>query len=355
MILIGVKGIQSEIVNGGRLEWIDTLRGIAILLVIVWHAGAVPALFGWPMPDWLRTVNNAFLPFRMPMLMTLSGLVLPRALAKTRVDYYLGKIRTLAWPYLLWAIIYLAQYGSSPPLSSWRAWYAVGYLWFLFFIGVYYFIAPLVTRLPNWLTPWLFMLASIPLPAGTEKRLLYFGTFFFLGYWLANSARLRDAIRGWPVAVSAAVGIGFGVASAIWSRQLAYRGEFALFSVAGVLATIWLAQRATGNWTRPLAFVGRNSIVYYVVHFPLITLVTVAVDAGSPPPRPWLWVLTLAVGVACGTAAAHARRWPAVEWLFVMPAPLINWTRPLLARIGSTVTKSGDRTTDPSTGSQKGG
>ena len=45
----------------------------------------------------------------------------------------------------------------------------------------------------------------------------------------------------------------------------------------------------------------------------------------------------------------------AVEWLFVMPAPLINWTRPLLARIGSTVTKSGDRTTDPSTGSQKGG
>ena len=67
-----------------RYEWMDTLRGSAIVLMLVWHATAIPALVGIPVPTALIAVNDALLPFRMPTLMFLSGLLLPAALRKPR-------------------------------------------------------------------------------------------------------------------------------------------------------------------------------------------------------------------------------------------------------------------------------
>lgn len=52
-----------------RYEWMDMLRGIAILLVVVWHSIAIPALFDLGMPPVIRSINDFFLPFRMPTLM----------------------------------------------------------------------------------------------------------------------------------------------------------------------------------------------------------------------------------------------------------------------------------------------
>ena len=339
--------------DGARLQWIDLLRGLAIVLVLVWHAPAVPALFDWPMPEWLRTANNSLLPFRMPLLMFLSGLLLPRALAKNRWDYYLGKARSLVWPYLIWAVVFIGQYGSSPPLTSWRAWYAVGYLWFLFFITVYYLIAPMVVRLPAWLTPWLFMVVSIPLPPGTEKRLLYFGTFFFLGYWFATSATLRSSVRGWLIPVAGVIAIAWGTASAIWGIELAYRGEFALFTVCGILVAAWLAQRARGRWVRTLAFIGRNSIVYYVTHFPLMTLVVFAALQLGWTKDPIIWIPCLLVGLAGATAFAHGRHRPWVAWLFEMPGFLTNWVRaeraPTTTPAAQTVEPTSQPTREPGT------
>ena len=75
-----------------RIEWMDSLRGIAILLLLFWHAFAIPDLLGTPMPDWLRNINNAFLPFRMPMLMFLSGMLLEKSLRKPLPTYYEGKL-----------------------------------------------------------------------------------------------------------------------------------------------------------------------------------------------------------------------------------------------------------------------
>ncbi|WP_408640100.1 hypothetical protein [Cutibacterium equinum] len=47
--------------------------------------------------SWLIWVNNLMGPYRMPLLMCLSG----RALRKPIKAFYLGKMRGLLWPYLL--------------------------------------------------------------------------------------------------------------------------------------------------------------------------------------------------------------------------------------------------------------
>lgn len=334
-----VGGIDLERLDGGRLHWMDLLRGIAILLVLVWHAPAIPALFDWPVPDWLQAANNAFLPFRMPTLMFLSGLLLPRAFAKGWREYYIGKIRTLVWPYVLWVLVYVAQYGSQAPLTSWHAWYGTGYLWFLFFITAYYFAAPLVTKLlPAWLIPWLFMLASIPLDSGTTKRLVYFATYFFLGYWFATSPRLRGLLRGWVVVLVAVIAISWGAASAVWGVELAYRGEFAPMSICGILFATWLAHRASGRWVRPVTFVGRNSIVYYVSHFPVMSVIVMSAISVGWVKEPFIWVPNLLIAAAISTLLALGRKSPWIAWLFVMPTFLIDWARARPAAPGGSST-----------------
>ena len=55
--------------------------GAAILLLLIWHASAIPVLLGLPMPDAIRLANAFFLPYRMPTLMFLSGMLLARTLA----------------------------------------------------------------------------------------------------------------------------------------------------------------------------------------------------------------------------------------------------------------------------------
>lgn len=115
-----------------RLEWMDTLRGLAIILVLMWHAPAIPALFGYEMPVWLAGLNNFFLPFRMPTLMFLSGLLLSHSMSKGWRVYYTGKFRSLVWPYILWAALHMVLYGRGLELTNPRSWIATGYLWFLF-------------------------------------------------------------------------------------------------------------------------------------------------------------------------------------------------------------------------------
>lgn len=316
----------SRPAGGRRLEWMDLLRGTAIVLVLAWHAPAVPALFGWPVPEWLTAANDFFLPFRMPSLMFLSGLLLAGSLKKGWREYYVGKFRSLVWPYALWSLIYFTQYEPTHPLTHWRAWYAVGYLWFLFFITVYYFIAPLVTRVfPMWLTPWLFMVASIPLGPSVEKRLLFFGTFFFLGYWLARQPRLLTLVKGWAALAMGAIGVAWGVASAIFGLELAYRGEFALLSISGLLGACWLAAQAKGRWVRPITFIGRHSLVYYVAHFPAMTLVVHAALAAGLAPNPSIWAVNFAVGAAVATGLALFDRKPWASWLFQAPNILTRW------------------------------
>lgn len=305
-----------------RLHWMDTLRGLAILLVLFWHAPAIPALFDFEMPPALRAVNEFFLPYRMPMLMFLSGLLLPRSLSKPLGSYYIGKFRLVVWPYLIWALLHMLTFEATAPLYHPRAWIATGYLWFIFFIACYYLAAPLLRRVPPYLLPIIAFALAVPAPEGLATRMLYFAGFFFAGNLAAVYSERFHEILGnrVVVGVSAAVAVGFGIFATMVDIQ--YNALFAPLSLAGILAAIALVRRVgTQRWAAPVRYVGRNSIVYYVSHFPIMHAVLLALMAVGVTSVAVAAPLLFGAALIVGTVLARLKDRPVVSWLFSAPWP----------------------------------
>ncbi len=113
--------VRTDAPRKARLQWMDMLRGSAIVLVMLWHSSAVPVLYGARMPEAVRAVNMFFLPFRMPTLMFLSGLLLPASLRKPLPVYYAGKFAAIGWPYLVFVLLDRLLQGNDNPWWHWFA------------------------------------------------------------------------------------------------------------------------------------------------------------------------------------------------------------------------------------------
>src|SRR3546814_10452279 len=62
-----------------RFAWLDLLRGVATILVLVLHSTLIGELHGITPDFTLVHINKLFSPFRMPLLMFVSGFLLPRS------------------------------------------------------------------------------------------------------------------------------------------------------------------------------------------------------------------------------------------------------------------------------------
>lgn len=322
----GRTGVSKPVPGAGRVAWMDAVRGTAIILLLLYHCTAIPLTLGVPMPTALRWFSTFFMPYRMPSLMVLSGMLLARSLRKPLPQYFAGKVAGIVWPYLVWVVIakFVWLDAAGEPWWEWRAWYATSYLWFLFFLGCYYLIAPALRLLPVWLpvgAAW--VLAVLLVQGSVEQRLAYFAMFFFAGHAIAGGPRLIERLTPrYRLRLYGLLAVVFGAASVIWTMQLVFNPWFAPLNMAGILLAIGWFRRATGTGPvlRAVRFVGRTSLVYYLVNSPLIVAITMPlVDVLDP------WSLAglnlLAVGVV-GTVLALVRQRPPWRWLFRAPGPV---------------------------------
>ncbi|GAB3816176.1 acyltransferase [Tessaracoccus terricola] len=272
---VNAVGPQGAAKASRRLTWMDLLRGTAVLLVMLNHTVNMAHIDGWPMPGWMLSVTRPFEPFRLPMLLLISGLFLPRALAKPIGTYVSGKLRNLAWPMLLWAPItvftHIPERAADP-----RAYIGTSHLWYLLTLLFCYAVGLLAHKLgagSRWFPMWLLPAASLLvlfqwLPE--QVNFFWFGAFFFAGAALApNVKRLQEAHWGVFAALLAATVVGswLHVTKITEGQSLL---TFAL-ALAGCGAMVWLAPRVPRvRLVRGLESIGRRSIIYYVVHLPVI-------------------------------------------------------------------------------------
>jgi len=300
----------------------DQLRGIAVLLVVVFHAGEAPIVLGWEGSTGLAAFGIALRPFRIPLLMVLSGLVLARSLAKPARTYVLGKVRHVAWPWAIWSLAMVPL--SLPWLdpASLEFWVSSTHTWYLVALAFVYALA-LTTRRVSGLSVAAAMLALHELGlTGWQPAddVLWFGAFFFVGAGLAS---VREPLLGAPRLAAVVVGLLTVLFTVTLDMSVRSVGTFGV-SVAGVVALLWLGPRLP-LWRFP-TWIGRHSIVTYLVHYPaMFALWPLVAAAGIGNP---LFTVPALIVATVGVAVLATWLQPWTPWLYAMPERLSTLASP---------------------------
>lgn len=340
---------QPSTDSAPRMRWMDLLRGVAVLLVVVLHGSDIPRANGLGVERW--TELNLYLePFRMPLLMFLSGTLLPRSLTKSAGAYLWGKFASIVWPLMIWLVGFgVLIYHSGP--GQLEYWLSGDYLWFLMALTLCYLggmlLKPLVSR-PQLLSGLAVVLFVVMILARhyTEvenslvTRTLYYGAFFFLG---AACARILQRWARAPWLLIAALGVVVA-----WLAHHGLEGsEFragtiyaAPTAVAGIALILWVAPRIpAGRVNSFLQWAGRSSIVVYVSHFPIIILIHRGLSEIGVDPVLHVAACTLG-GLLLSLLVVWLRPW--TRWLYVVPGNRRVAAR-LAARVGADSTQGSDR------------
>jgi hypothetical protein len=262
-----------------RSQWMDVTRGEMVLLVIMFHSTGLLRYGDVTPPPQIVTLNNLSEPYWMPTLSFLSGMLADSSMDKDAVDYYDGKVRTVLYPFVVWTVVYAAVFRVPPNLDSALQLGTGGtYLFFLAFLfafnGVSYplrHIHPAVIAAVA-----LAVAATAPallpsVPDRFTERAGYLLAMFTLGRWAARDPELwRRLQESRSVLAAAAAATAAGAGATAQGRRVSYRWQWAW---SPALAMVLFARSAKAiehsPSSRPLRFVGRNSIVYYTAHFPV--------------------------------------------------------------------------------------
>lgn len=263
---------------GSRFTWMDLFRGLAVVLVTANHAADEST------SEAIRGVMAALGDYRMPALLLLSGILLPRSLTKPR-----------------WLL-------AEP-----------SHVWYLDALLMYYLLGLLLRRVPPLVTALALLVLSVPLAVfsypgdvpGMVWHRPWYGFFFFLGAALQPHLHRVIGLRGWVIALAALVSVPWVVHTVRVGETFNGGVVAALMSAVGLIVVVWLAPRVPrARVARAFEWMGRNSIVIYLVHFPsmfachqigfsadgvLNYLVMVALSLGAGVVavrlRPWSWFL----------------------------------------------------------------
>jgi len=167
---------KNTMVKGERIHWLDNLRTITILLVVLYHVGGVYEAAGlwasfWIVDDpatisWVGIVGIVFDIMVMPIMFFVSGYLTPASLkSKTDWDFVKGKFKRLMIPWViavltlipLYKIIFL--YSRGLPQEHWSTYFHItnpnsqNWLWFLpvlfTFDMLYLLLSKLNINVPN--------------------------------------------------------------------------------------------------------------------------------------------------------------------------------------------------------------
>lgn len=315
-----------DIARSTRLTWVDAVRGAAILLVVVLHASLTLGTYTDYSPRSVELFNAAFAPFRMPTLMFLSGLFVSRSLVKGTRAYFSGKLRNVAWPYLVWAALTLVVAGDVTLEFVLRAVYnpRETHLWYLWFLIFFYSAAWVLRRIPPWIPAVLALVASQWMPEDyrLEKAFFLFA-FFMLGVGFQRyRARFEHRLASAPVLIASTAAAVVTCVASLDGRKVLYEP----LSAVGVLGLIVLAMTVVpalpdGAVRSGLEYLGRNSIAFYVSH--MLVVVTAARELSALGlTDPWLVLgAVVALALLIGALLAWSSR------RFVPLAFLLTWPR----------------------------
>ncbi len=373
---------KSAITVGGardaRLSWIDSARGLTILLVIYGHV--VIGLFDAHLigrTGFLGVSSNFLYTFHMPTFMFLAGLFIEQRVASGRRRFIRSILPTVVWPYFVWGTLVLLtmHFGSGVRNAAgtmtfgWSLlWTPIAWLWFLWALALYHLLTVLIPSRGTGLLLVAMMVYPIELMIPLSEfaqQLAHFLPFYALGVFLAPRI-LLPRTPDWTLPAAALLALG--IAAYGLHRAGLPPWSVAAFpaAIAGTVLICSLSMLPPLRDNAVLIYLGRRSLPIYICHIFFLSLVRVVLvrvagetapavhvpiefAAGVAGPLALYWVASrLGVTVLAGfgkpvgkPAVERRRTWPAA--LATRVAQINRDAGQFVARTGTAIRTSGRR------------
>lgn len=335
----------------GRLPFVDTARGMCIIMVVMMHSalGVGLAMGG---TGFVHDIVAFAKPFRMPDFFLVSGLFVGRSLHLPLRQFTDRKMLHFAYFYLLWLFIVLAVKAGELHIASPAAFigaYAQGLvepfstMWFIALLPFFFLFARITRKLPA--IPVLLASAALHLLAASfpsdsdyamgsamtgstliDSFALYL-VYFLIGHYfrqrifaLARAAAARPGLALFGLffwAVEEGMGVRTGLTE-VPGLTLSYAifGALAVVTLAAVLA-----DRAPFAF---LALCGRNSLTIYLAFvIPMAASRILIVKSGVIDDVGVTSALVTFIAIAGALAAGALVKGTRLSFLFTRPA----WAR----------------------------
>lgn len=229
--------------SGQRLDWVDTAKGLSILLVVMMHSayGVGEATGGTGILHWIIAWAT---PFRMPEFFLISGLFLANVISRDWSRYADRRVVHYLYFYALWAIIHIVfkvGLGAGDPATAagYLAWAVIqpyGVLWFIYMLAVLSAAVKLVhdLRVSHWAAlaaGAILQIAPIETGAYALDQFAEYFVYFYAGYALAPQI---FRLAGWTEENPALAVIGLSAWAAI-NTGLVFSAGFSLEPVGSTL------------------------------------------------------------------------------------------------------------------------
>lgn len=332
-----------------RVPWIDTGRGIAIVLVALFHATNWLFDAGFDLQVW-KDVNETLSSLRMPLFFTLSGVFAPKWVHAAWRALWRSKLSLFLWVFLLWetigsAVFLLGLQMKDVGFSIPRTVLALAIspvqprfeLWFIWALALFFVVAKLTARVPR--AVQLGVSAAVAMVAlagvfdvnvGWNGFAKYY--FFFLAgiYLKPVVIRFGEVSRWWLLALVLAGWAAISAALVLLDLR-GIVGLYFLNCVAGVFGGVVLSrllQRVT-----LLRHLGRNTLPIYLTHTPLILLIcpVLALPAVFDVVRPAELALPALLAATVIALSLGIHRWVGgspLRLLYEPPRLLVEGPRP---------------------------
>ncbi|MGJ0183650.1 acyltransferase family protein [Corynebacterium glyciniphilum] len=319
-----------------RVAWIDTVKGAAILLVVLMHVATEAVDQSWYDPRILDAMSP-LRTVRMPLFFAMAGYFFLRRIDRPWPWQVQNRLGPFLWLFLLWS----ALWTLSAQVFPWNtADYSLLHLigvpldpsygpWFIYALAMYYAVVKLLRPLPLWLQFSIGAAISLPVAFGWipvdnfawERTLTHFVVFQFgvYGHWIiaaiaerASPLSLLTTGGTWVAGIAGVTVTGIGLSSVCWLPLTA------LGMGTGIITATLIARHLP--WLH-LDWFGRNTLPVYLLHLPVLGVLLVY-DPGltSSPVTATAGTLVLTVLTVGGTLVLWRILRP-VPGLFIAPWP----------------------------------
>lgn len=347
--------MSNERVSKPRLEWADVAKGLAILLVTLYHADVV--LGKVSVDTGVSGDFHRFLqPLRMPLFFAISGLFASSVLKASYVDLWNRRLSQYIWLLVLWtSIMWLIgkhelfegdpAYPRNIMALAKDIVRPLGYIWFLWCLPIYFLAARILTGLDRRLLLFALTIVSIfgfwvdelnarngVLSLINRNIALLSAPKYFVFFWGASAYRdkLVSYIPERPKQYAAAL-LVFSVCSAlaVYLDEPVFRAVLSMpASCSGVLLLLSFANgilRIAPSGAKYLRALGTRTVPLYVIQMPFMMSLVMPFEGSiraSPMVAIFLHMLLAAMTVVTARFLAQSAEKLDCTWLFNAPSAL---------------------------------